>query len=335
MTDMIHEGQRIVVVSAGIARTSFVATFNTLWPGPLQRPEIIVIDWESREESIMKNPHMLTLNGGSQDEGLIALEQLGLLYEIHPYATLNSDAIKVYDGNWKYLASINPEPHGNLPAAAMRIRREALKRVFLDKADPGGTFRFGCVRQSVERLSKGQLCVTISHRDSGLTENLSCDILIVADGPHITVRPCLCPSDMKLEYTGATQISGICHLPGGLPTPVEEDYVLQTSSGEDVCCIYTPFDAHTIGWALSKVEPLRKAKTGMEFPEDEFAALKREALETGLMFAKPFPTIVEATEPGTAFVRPAMERHAFFHQVPRLRGIVFIGDANHVLSPSE
>jgi 2-polyprenyl-6-methoxyphenol hydroxylase-like FAD-dependent oxidoreductase len=138
---------------------------------------------------------------------------------------------------------------------------------------------------------------------------------------------------MKLEYAGATQIGEISRLPNGLSHPVHEDYSLQMSSGEGVCCIYTPFDKDTIGWALSRVEPEREAKTGPFTPE-EIAVLKREALKTGSMFNEPFRTIVDATDPATAFIRPAKEKHAFQHE-SRLRGVVFIGDANHVLSPCE
>jgi 2-polyprenyl-6-methoxyphenol hydroxylase-like FAD-dependent oxidoreductase len=138
---------------------------------------------------------------------------------------------------------------------------------------------------------------------------------------------------MKLEYTGATQIGGISHLPGdGLPAPIHEDYGLQMSSGEGVCCIYTPFDDNTIGWALSTMGPERKAKT--EFTAEESVALKNEALKTATMFQAPFRSVVEATDPATAFVRPVMEKQAFQHDA-RTRGVVFIGDANHVLSPYE
>jgi 2-polyprenyl-6-methoxyphenol hydroxylase-like FAD-dependent oxidoreductase len=138
---------------------------------------------------------------------------------------------------------------------------------------------------------------------------------------------------MKMEYTGATQIGGIACLPNGLPHPIHEDYGLQMSSGEGVCCIYNPLDNERIAWALSRMEPERKAKSG-HFTPEEFAALQQEALTTGSMFQEPFPMVVKATDPNTAFIRPATEKPAFRHDA-RLRGVVFIGDANHVLSPYE
>ena len=52
------------------------------------------------------------------------------------------------------------------------------------------------------------------------------------------------------------------------------------------------------------------------------------------MFQEPFRTVVEATIPSTAFIRPAKEKPAFQHDA-RLYGVMFIGDANHILSPFE
>jgi 2-polyprenyl-6-methoxyphenol hydroxylase-like FAD-dependent oxidoreductase len=137
---------------------------------------------------------------------------------------------------------------------------------------------------------------------------------------------------MRTEYAGATQIGGISYLPQGLPKPINEDFVLQMSSGEGVCCLYHPFDSKTIEWALSTVGPEREAK--ISFSPDEFNELKQEALKTASMFQEPFKTVVEATIPSTAFIRPAKEKPAFQHD-PRQPGVIFIGDANHILSPFE
>lgn len=159
-----------------------------------------------------------------------------------------------------------------------------------------------------------------------------CDLPIAADGTNSAIRASFRPHGMELEYAGATQIGGISNFPNGVPHPVHEDYGLQISSGEGVCCIYTPFDKETIGWALSRVEPEHQAKTSLT--TSELAALKREALKTGSMFTDSFKIIVEATDPAAAFIRPAKEKQAFTHD-SRLRGVIFISDANHVLSPYE
>jgi 2-polyprenyl-6-methoxyphenol hydroxylase-like FAD-dependent oxidoreductase len=60
--------------------------------------------------------------------------------------------------------------------------------------------------------------------------------------------------------------------------------------------------------------------------------LKREALELGSMFEEPFKTIVEATEADGAFYFPAKDKKPFSHD-ESLTGVVFVGDANHAVSP--
>ncbi|KAI1612967.1 putative monooxygenase [Exophiala viscosa] len=331
------QGKRIIVAGGGIVGAIFVAALDQLWDSSLPRPVVTVFEREkSREASVQQDPYTLTLNGGNQDEGLVALQQLGLLEKVRsaPSTILNSGVIMVWSDSWKYLASINPKPHQGLPAATMRITRQHLKDILLDRTDKESAkkitvdWRHGCTCTRAERLSSstsGPLRVTIADRaqdgsDRSWTQN--CDLLIVADGPD--------------------SIGGISRLPSGLPRPIHEDYGLQMSSGEGVCCIYTPFDDTTVGWALSKKgEPRREAKVGYENEPKAFDVLKTEALKTASMFQEPFRTVVEATDPATAFVRPAMEKHPFRHDTATASSpllgtsgaVVFIGDANHTLNP--
>lgn len=210
----------------------------------------------------------------------------------------------------------------------MRITREDLKRILIEKAESTkATLNWGLAATSAERLSDGKIQVTLSNG-----ETKECDLLVAADGASSTMRACFRPNDMKTEYAGATQIGGISRLPGGVPKPIDKDYGLQMSSGEGVCCIYNPFSSDTVAWALSTMCPERDAKFNLSAEETE--ALKKEALKTAHMFQEPFKTVVEATIPGTAFIRPAQEKFAFQHD-DYLKGVMFIGDANHILSPYE
>ncbi|KAJ6443696.1 glycosyl transferase [Purpureocillium lavendulum] len=328
------QGKRIIVAGGGIAGLAFVCAISQLWDQSLKRPEITVIERETRLGSIDQDPYVLTLNGGNQNEGLVALQHLDLLEGLTPRAILNSGAIWVWSDNWKLLASINPTAYGDLPVAAMRIARRDVKLALLERAEEtaNALWQWGWRCTGAERLANGQVRVTAVD-DAGNTRTQECDLLVVADGPSSKIRAGFRPYNTKLQYAGATQIGGISHLPKGLPKPIHEDYGLQMSSGEGVCCIYTPFDEKTVGWQLSRVEPEREAKYG-PFSPSELSELKKEAIKTGSMFQEPFKTIVEATDPATAFVRPAKERHPFKHE-PSLSGVVFIGDANHVLSPYE
>jgi 2-polyprenyl-6-methoxyphenol hydroxylase-like FAD-dependent oxidoreductase len=354
------EGKRIIVAGGGIAGAAFAAALDRLWDASLTRPVVTVFEREkSREASVRRGPYTLSLNGGDPDQGLMALQQLGLLGKVRsaPSTILNSGAIRVWSDDWKALASINPSPYGGLPVATMRITRQHLKEILLGRTDKEVAknvtvnWRYGCTCTSAERLSSatgGPLRVNVDETEedgSSRSWKQDCDLLVVADGPDSRLRGSFFrPQDTKPEHTGMTQIGGISRLPAGLPRPIHEDYGLQMSSGEGVCCIYTPFDDKTVGWALSKKgQPRREAQTGFENDGKAFAALKSEALKTASMFQEPFKTVVEATDPASAFVRPCMEREPFQHTTPTASpplvgkpgAVVFIGDANHLLSPYE
>ncbi|KAJ5901273.1 hypothetical protein N7504_007266 [Penicillium tannophilum] len=299
-------GKRIIVAGGSFAALSFVIALDQLWNPSLEHPEVTLYERDYRDRSIEQEPYVLNINGASRDDGLVAIQQLGLLDEVRSRATLNGGDIKVWSDNWKWLSSINPSAYGNLPAATMRISRADLKRILIEKAERTKT-----------TLNWG---------------STYCDLLVAADGANSNMRACFRPNDMKTEYAGASQIGGISHFPAGVPKPIDENYGLQMSSGEGVCCIYNPFDKERVAWAVSTVGPERKPKT--EFTAQEFSALKQEALKTASMFQEPFKTVVEATIPDTAFIRPAKEKFAFQHDA-QLKGVMFIGDANHILSPFE
>jgi 2-polyprenyl-6-methoxyphenol hydroxylase-like FAD-dependent oxidoreductase len=323
-------GKRIIVAGGSFAALSFVLALEQLWSSSLERPQVTVYERYDRNTSVERDPYTLNINGASLNDGLVAIQQLGLLDEVRKHATLNSGDIRVWADNWKWLSSINPTAYGNLPAATMRITRANLKRILVEKAEKTSTtLNWGVACTSAERLlPSGEIRVTLS---DGTTRE--CDLLVAADGANSSMRACFRPNDMQTEYAGASQIGGISRLPGGVPKPIDEDYGLQMSSGEGVCCIYNPFDTETVAWAVSTVGPERKSKT--EFSAEEFEALKKEALKTASMFQEPFKTVVEATIPGTAFIRPAKEKFAFQHDDASLKGVMFIGDANHILSPFE
>lgn len=339
-------GKRIILVGGGIAGLTFVAALNQQWDPSYEPPEVTIIERENREAAIEQDPYVLSINGGNQDGGLVAMQEMGLLDELCDCSALSSGIIRVWSDNWKQLATIDPKPYNGLPAALMRMTRQNLKRLLLKKAEFANaanftTWRWSCSVMTAERLSNGRIQVTMrsnNPHDAGNTCTQDCDVLIAADGPESQVRTSFRLYDMGPTYTGAMQIGGIAQFPGGVPRPIHEDYGLQMSSGEGVMCIYTPFDAKTVGWWLSRMPGAERAsKSGPV--EVDFAAFKNEALATAHMFHDPFRTVVEATDPSTVFVRPAKERPRLSHtssgaKVSELN-VIYIGDANHLLSPFE
>jgi 2-polyprenyl-6-methoxyphenol hydroxylase-like FAD-dependent oxidoreductase len=129
---------------------------------------------------------------------------------------------------------------------------------------------------------------------------------------------------------GASRIGDVAYLKGGVPKPIDKDNGLQLA--HVICCIYNPFDKNRVAWALSTIGPARKTKTNLN--AGYFEGLKKEALEMGHVFKEPLKSVVEATVRDTEFVRPANSKEAFQHD-ECLDGVMFIGDASHIISPYE
>ena len=325
-------GKRICVVGSGIAGSMFVSSLYHSWGEYLPAPKITVLEQQSRDTLLQPNPYIHTLRGGSPNDGLVAVQRLGLLDAVCARSAPNSGVIRVWSDHWKRLATIDPSPYGSLSSAARRIARHDLLRILLERAEASAaSWKWKCTVTGVERFEGGKMRVTFHDEASKMTLSQDFDILIAADGINSSVLACLRPSAAELSYAGATQTGGISRLPNGVPNPVHEDYGLQMSSGDGVCCIYTPFDKETIGWAFSQKGPERAPKIG-SVTDLEFESFKKEVLRAGSMFQEPFKTIVQATDRDTAFIRPAKERWVFRHSTQSTGNIVFIGDANHAIN---
>jgi len=325
------EGKKIIVAGDGVAGSAFVAALSKLWDPTLTHPEIIVFDRDTREQSAKREGYSLSLEGSDKHGGLVALQNLGLIDEINRYSIfgLDSGRFKMWDRNWKEIVSVQPKPWGNLPAGSIRIARRDLRRIMVENAEKAkATFHLGCACTSVERVDNGRIQVAVTDQ-VGETSLHECDLLVAADGANSKIRAILRPND-KLVYNGAIQMGGNGRFPNGLPSPLGENWGL-ILSGQGVRCFFSAVDKERVVWAFSQREPERKQRVG-GFSPDEMDALKREILERGHMFAEPFKTIVEATDPASAFMIPCKDKQPIRHE-ESLEGVVFIGDANHTVSP--
>ncbi|KAK4231838.1 hypothetical protein QBC38DRAFT_464705 [Podospora fimiseda] len=317
------EGKKIIVVGGGISGCTFVAALRKLWNPSLTPPEIAVFDRNPKNET---NTYSMAIHGDSVNGGLVALQQLGVLDDALKHSTfgLKSGEFKMWDANWNELMSTKATPWGNLPTGSIRISRRDLQRILINEAEKGDAmFHWEADCTAVEHMSDGRVRVTVD-QGNGVTSAHDCDLLIVADGARSKIRAALRPGD-DLKFAGAVQMGGKAHFPRGIPHPVGHNWGIMLS-GQGICCYFSAIDQETVVWALSQQKP--EPETQPSFP-----ALKQEALRIGHMFAEPFRTIVQSTDPSTGFILAAKDKQPFRHNDEHLRGIVFIGDANHAVSP--
>lgn len=87
---------------------------------------------------------------------------------------------------------MNPAKYGNLPAATIRISREELKRILLEKAEMKQTvFKWGWACMRAEQTGDGTMQVTVSNDGGKTTSFEQCDLLVAADGANSKLRSLL------------------------------------------------------------------------------------------------------------------------------------------------
>ena len=325
------ESKKIIVAGAGMAGLAFVTGLRKQWDSTLQFPEVIIYERDAKDTAISRQGFSLSLAGYDETGGLYALRQLGLLDEILPHVIMGLDGtggFKVWDSNFSQIMSVRFKPAKGLPSSGIRIARKDLRKVLIDAGESSVTWGAAC--KSARRLDNGKMAVTIKRQDPKETAEEECDLLIAADGANSRLRMSLRPNDV-LHYLGAVQMGGSARFEEGLPSPVDQNWGM-AMSGQGVACFISPVDQNSLVWALSRVEDERVPVNDKSSDEQRREVIE-ESLKLGHMFTEPFPTIVRATEIDTVFAQPAKDKQPFSHDISTSGPVVFLGDANHAVSP--
>ncbi|KAF5593531.1 Aromatic-ring hydroxylase [Fusarium pseudocircinatum] len=321
------ERKSIIVAGAGMAGLAFAISLSKRWSQKVSPPMITVYDRDSRHPDLQRQGYSLAINGMERDGGVQILERLGLLHRVIEKATPGTDSMpfKIWDRNWNELIAVPAKPYGNLPVARLRIPRASLREIMIEEAeDLGISIQWQSQCLDVKLLNDSRLSVTVSSQNE--SEHLiDCDLLIAADGAHSKIRASLRPDD-RLHYAGATQIGGLAVFPQGIPNPLADSWGIM-ASGHGNSCFVSPLEGRTVIWAFSKAE---------EMPAQASGGGGREILDEVRQhcseIAEPFASLINSTDPSTAFVIPARDKKPFSHE-DVLPGVVFIGDSNHAVSP--
>ncbi|PKS05689.1 hypothetical protein jhhlp_007951 [Lomentospora prolificans] len=324
------EGKRIIVVGAGMAGLAFATGMRKQWDPARKFPNITIYERDTKVTAVGREGFSLSLAGYDETGGLYALMQLGLLDEILPHVILGLDgqgSFKMWDEKFSPIISVRFKPAKGLPSAGIRIARKDLRKVLIDAGENDVVWNAAC--RSVRKLDTGKVAVKIQLGDADEEIEEECDLLVCADGANSRIRTFLRPDD-RLVYAGAVQLGGSSRFTDGLPEPVGEDWGI-TVTGKGVACFFSPVDKTSLVWAFSRVEKERVTVTDKS-SDDERRAIVEEVKKLSPMFAEPFPSILQATELDTVFAMPAKDKEAFAHDISN-GPIVFIGDANHAVSP--
>ncbi|CAI4212071.1 unnamed protein product [Parascedosporium putredinis] len=304
------EGKKIIVAGAGMAGLAFATALRKHWNPALPFPCLRIYERDTKVTAVGREGFSLSLAGQDETGGLYALMQLGLLDKILPHVILGLDGpgcFRVWDANFATTLRIKLNPAKGLPSAGIRIARKDLRGVLIEAGENDVVWDAVCL--GAKKQENGKMLVTIRKGAAAGAEEIveeECDLLLCADGANSKLRASLRPDD-KLQYCGAVQLGGLARFEDGLPEPVGENWGMTTSG-------------------------TGRAPITDRSSEEERRAVVEEGAKLGSMFSEPFPSIMRATDVDTVFAMPARDKQPFPHD---LKGgpVVFLGDANHAVSP--
>lgn len=232
----------------------------------------------------------------------------------------------LWDGNWDEIMRAKVQIKDGLPRPHMRVARNILKEQLLQAVDKtGAEIAWGIGCENAVKQNDGRVGVQLS--DGGVDE---CDFLIAADGSRSKIRSALMPVS-DLTFAGAIQIVGNSRFEGNIPKPAYQDWGLYLN-GSGSGLFVSPIDKHHAVWSLSyRTSEPRVVQKPPLLPEQHDEIIE-EVFERGKTFEEPFETLVKATVPSTLRIINAFERQPFGHSDKGMN-VVYIGDANHAVSP--
>lgn len=323
----------IFVIGAGLSGSAFVGSLRRIWNHNLPFPKIVVFDRDPKGAFERRGGYSLSLVGNDVSGGLVAVSKMGLLDDVlrNAIAGVGDDgSFKLWTSQWKELASHRRSPMDGIPTSSVRIARKDIRQILLEAAqldhDSAMHWNTRCV--SVSKLPTGRLAVETIQCDEKGARVMECDLVVVADGANSKIRDHLRPND-TLEYTGAVLRTAVSRFSGPLPEQVGRNWGF-VLSGTGTSCFMSPVGENELQWAIGHFED--KASTEI-CDVDHAKRVIQRASELGSHIAEPFKTIVSQTVPGTVMCINAHDKLPFRHSEIGTLPVVFIGDANHALSP--
>ncbi|KAG9258395.1 uncharacterized protein F5Z01DRAFT_195848 [Emericellopsis atlantica] len=321
-------GQTVVVAGAGIAGSAFVVSLTQNWPSDHVPPTIVMLERDSHNTAAQREDYSISLSGYDECGGLPALRKMHLLEKVLDQAVtgVHRGSFKIWDKDWNVQQSFHRQPREGIPVGSLRITRKSLRKVLHEAIRDARnvSIQWDTECRKLSKLTDGKTRVLFEH--NGEQGHVDCSLFIAADGASSKIRQSHRPGD-SLDYTGAVLRGGLARFEETLPPPLDADWGFQIS-GDGVSCFYSAVDRCSVFWGLGHLEDEIK-------DPGERAAEKviERARVLGQALEEPFKTLVDRTDGSATMCINAKDKQPFRHEDIDEFPLIFIGDANHALSP--
>lgn len=319
-----------------MAGLSFVIALQKQWQSQdpsLIRPSITIYERDaSKNAGLGREGYSLSIRSDGQSGGMQTLQKLGLLdLMIERTGGSQKDhdgTFCIWDKDWNEVFRAQQNLKPGLSQPHIRSSRNVLRQTLLEAVPDDVEIKWGVICTGAEKGSDEKIKVQLSN---GTTDE--CDLLIAADGSRSKIRTAIRPNDI-LKYQGVVSVLGTARFVDTVPRPADKDWGMNMT-GTGIGLFVGPVDQHSAVWSLSYLDPELKEVPKQPLSAAEYRALVKFVLEHGSTIPEPFRAYVEATDQSSVSVLNAMDKEPFSHDSEGLKDlpIVFIGDANHAVSP--
>jgi 2-polyprenyl-6-methoxyphenol hydroxylase-like FAD-dependent oxidoreductase len=236
-------------------------------------------------------------------------------------------AFTMWDNGWNEILKMRSEKPKSCLVGVLRIARDNLRGVLIECiGEVGLGIEWGVACMEVLDLEEGKMRVKLSN---GEIED--CDILVAADGASSKLRAQMRPND-TLDFAGVCCITSTTRFATAPPAPIDQDWCI-ILSGTGTAGFASPVDAKSALWSLSYPSPTPREVKKAPIPTAEIKDVLDEAVSRATLLPPLFTSLIESTDPETLFVFNAMDKKSFTHSSKTLSKLIFVGDANHAVSP--
>jgi len=334
-------GKTIVIAGGGVAGLAFAVGLRKLWPSTTtaQPPTLIIYERDTAEDAIGREGYSLSLRSDPPG-GIQALQRLGVLEDM--IAASIEDVHKknggfcIWDKKFNPILKVHATIPAGLPVGGLRISRRGLRKVLVQAAEAAGCQIHWDVRCTGLSSTPGsRITAALSTGDT-----VACDMVIAADGASSKLRAQLRPHD-TLHFQNIAAVGGTAVFPAGTapPEPVDRDWGLMPLGTKGSALFFSPVSPNTALWSLSfrADAPVQAARSPVPDEAAEWALQTAREYVAGL--PPLFYELVDKTDKNTIMVMNARDKYAFGHgpgELPEEFGqgkVIFIGDANHAVTP--
>nr|KAK5431457.1 hypothetical protein LTR18_011342 [Exophiala xenobiotica] len=316
----------IVVSGAGIAGLTFSIALADHF-SDIPKPKVTIFERDSYEARTGREGYTLSIRADNSPGGIQVLDLLGLIHRVrsvsvNPEATAETrGGFKLWDHNLQPIFSFPLQPPGH-QLSGMRVRRNALQNVLAEAAIAAGAeIHWETPITAAEQTEDGRMRITLH---DGRTEIY---------GSWSTIRSLLRPQS-NLDYTGIVTWGGTAKYARNedIPRPLERDWgALLGVKG--VGLFVSPVDDKSVLWAMSRASREPRSTLKYPIPQRQYDVLIDESTKLAGNFAPAVKELVSATDPTTVMLFSARDRPPFAHIRLANGPVVWIGDANHAVSP--